>query len=110
MTGNGVFAAVIPGKMRRAAGAGDDDLAGRVAAADSSVLEHLVGHAVRRDDAHFARDAELLERVARRSHRLPIGTAAHNDADDRSTPACAIAEAFAYHLRTLRSPLEGAAP
>ena len=69
-------------QMRRAARAGDDHLeAARLGAA--GVLEEQVGRAVRRDDADLVRHAELLERLGRVPHGLPVGPGAHDDADQR---------------------------
>jgi hypothetical protein len=69
------------GKMRGSSGGGDDHfeaalLRGR------GVLGHEVRRAMGRDDFGFVRHAELREHVARVAHRLSIGFAAHDDADE----------------------------
>jgi hypothetical protein len=70
------------GQVRGAAGAGDQHLEAALAGR-GRVLEQEVGRAVRRDHAHFVRDAELLERLGRGPQGLPVGGRAHDDADER---------------------------
>ncbi len=52
-------------------------------AAAAGVLEHLVGRAVRRDDADLVGDAELDEHVDRALHHRQVGVAAHDHPDAR---------------------------
>ena len=52
------------------------------ARAPRGVLEQQVRRAVRRDHAHLVRHAELVERVGRALHRLPVGSRAHDDSDE----------------------------
>jgi hypothetical protein len=70
------------GKVRGAAGARDDG-AQPAPARGEGVLAHEVRRAVRRDDAAFVRNPELGQRVVGVAQRLPIGLAAHDDADER---------------------------
>ena len=66
--------------MRRAAGAGNDQLEAALLCA-LGVLVKPLGRAVRRDDALLIRDAEPVERLRDMLHRLPIRLAAHDDAN-----------------------------
>src|SRR3954468_4023035 len=66
--------------MGGATRAGDDDfeparLRGR------GVFEQQIRRAVCGYHAGFMRDSELVERVGRGAHRLPVGSRAHDDAD-----------------------------
>ena len=66
--------------MRRAAGAGDDDLeAGRLGALGKG--KQPVRGAVRRNDALFAVDAERGQRVGGMAHGIPVRLASHDDGD-----------------------------
>ena len=47
------------------------------------VLEHFVRHAVCAHDAGFKGDAEVLEQLGGVLHHVPVGIAAHQDADER---------------------------
>jgi hypothetical protein len=72
-----------PREVRRTAGRRDDHLdAARLG--PRGVLEHPVGRAVRRHDAHLVRDVELGEQVRRVRHDAQIAAAAHDDADEGS--------------------------
>ena len=86
ITGSGVIDAVMPGQVRGAAGTGDDHPQAPVGRRPG-VLVHHVGRAVRRDDAHLVRHAELGEHVDRGLHHRQIGVAAHDHADERSIEA-----------------------
>ena len=44
--------------------------------------EHLVGHAVRRDDAGLVGDAELGENLGRGAQGFPVAAGAHDHTDD----------------------------
>ena len=46
------------------------------------VFVQALGRAVRRDHFGFVRNAELLQRFGGMTHRLPVGAAAHDDADE----------------------------
>jgi hypothetical protein len=67
-------------QVRRPAGPGDDRLEAAALRAACILIEPL-GRAVGRDDAGFVADAEPVEGLGRVLHRLPIGLAAHDDAD-----------------------------
>jgi hypothetical protein len=71
-----------PGQMRRAAGAGDDDLKAPVARA-FGVIDQPPWRAMRRDDSGFARNAQRVQDLHRVAHGLPVGAATHDDADQR---------------------------
>jgi hypothetical protein len=64
--------------VRGAAGPGDDhaDAAGRGILAEG---DHALGSAVRRDDLHLVRDAELPERRRGIGHHAPVGVGPHDD-------------------------------
>ena len=67
-------------KMRRAARSGDDHLqAARLGA--GCILHHPGGRAMRGDHLRLMRHAEARQCFAGRAHRLPVGLAAHDDAD-----------------------------
>jgi hypothetical protein len=68
------------GQVRRAAGAGDDG-AQPAAGGALGVGEHVVGHAMRRDDPRLVRDAELGENLDRVSQGVPVAAGSHDDAD-----------------------------
>ena len=68
------------GQMRGAARSGDDHLDAALFGG-GGVLRHPLRRAVRGNDAAFVRDVELLQRLRRVLHGLPIGFAAHDDAD-----------------------------
>ena len=79
-TGSVVKAAVMPGQMRRAAGAGDDDLEPfRLRALGEG--DEPVGRAVGGDDPRVVADAERFERLGGAAHDRPVGLAAHDDGD-----------------------------
>ena len=70
------------GQVRGTAGAGDD----RAQAARRGAFgigEHLVGHAMRRDDARFVGDAELGENLGGGAEGVPVAAGAHDHADYR---------------------------
>src|ERR1700758_1075238 len=69
--------------MRGAACAGDDDLEPARAGPRPIIVESLRG-AMRRDDTRLMGDTELLEGLRRVLHRLPVGLAAHDDANGQS--------------------------
>ena len=70
------------GKMGCAAGAGDDRLQspfpGRMCVFVKPLRRTVSGH-----DLRLVCDSELFERLGSVAHRLPIGAAAHNYADER---------------------------
>src|SRR5947209_2811391 len=68
--------------MGRAASAGDDDFQSS-ALRRLGIFVHRVWRAMGRDDAALMGNAELLEHFSRSAHRLPIGLASHDDADER---------------------------
>src|SRR6187399_1439292 len=59
---------------------GNDDLDAAVLGR-GGVFEQQVRSAVRGDDFRLVRDAELVERLGRGAHRLPVGSRAHDDAN-----------------------------
>src|SRR5690349_24654218 len=66
--------------MGGATGTGDDDFdAG--ALRRSRVFEQEVGRAVGGDDLRLIRHPELVECFGRGAHRLPVGSRAHDDAN-----------------------------
>ena len=69
--------------MGGAARTGDDHLEAAVAGR-FGVFEHFVGHAVGAHDARFEGNPHQVEHVGGVFHHLPVGVAAHNDADERS--------------------------
>src|SRR5262249_16381916 len=73
ITGSGVYAAGMPG--RRCGDQAEAALVRRTA-----IFGHVVGCAVRRDDAQLIRHAEALADLRRAAHRRKIGVAAHHDA------------------------------
>ena len=78
------------GQMSRAAGPGDD----RPQAARGGafgVREHLVGHAVRRDDARLVGNAELGENLGSGAQGFPVAAGAHDHTDDRGGAAHCVA-------------------
>ena len=81
-TGTMVFAAIMPGKMRGAAGARDDD-AQPAWPGVLGVLEHVVGHAMRGEHARLVGDAEGVELRHRVLHDVPVAVAAHHHARER---------------------------
>ena len=80
ITGSLVLAAVIPGRCAAPPAPAIRTRSPR-AAAPFSVAEQQVGRAVRGDDAHLVRDAQLAQRRRRGPHRLEVRAAAHDDAD-----------------------------
>ena len=70
------------GEMCRATRAGDDHFEAALLRG-ARVLEQQVGRAMRRHDTHFMCYAEPLENFRCRTHRLPVGGGAHDDADQR---------------------------
>ena len=64
--------------MRRAACAGNDGLQA-TARCRFGVGKHVVGHAVRGDDARLMRDAELLQDGDGVLHGVPIGVGTHQN-------------------------------
>ena len=80
-TGSTVCDATMPGKCGRAAGPGNDHLQAAAFGA-LRILAHPVGRAMGRDDLALVRHAELREHVGRMAHRLPVGLAPHDDANE----------------------------
>ncbi len=66
--------------MRRAAGAGDDDLEALRFRPLGEGIEPL-GCAVGGDDARFIAHIERIERLGGMLHGLPVGLAAHDNGD-----------------------------
>ena len=81
-TGHGRLGREHPGQVRGAAGAGDD-AAQAARAGVLGVLEHVVGHPVRRHHARLVGDAERVELRGGMAHDVPVAVAAHHDADQR---------------------------
>ena len=57
------------------------------------IVDKAIGSAVRRDDLHVVRNAELFEDLDRMRHRRPVRLAAHDDTDlwghfAHSNPSC----------------------
>ena len=69
-------------QMSGAAGAGDDRLEA-AARSRAGILMQPLRRAMGRDDAALAGDAEHVEDFGGMPHRLPVGLAAHDDADRR---------------------------
>src|SRR5438045_8542807 len=67
--------------MRRAAGAGDDDLEAAPLRRGRIIREPFRG-AVGRDNPALVRNTEAVQDGAGVLHRLPIRRASHDDADD----------------------------
>ena len=85
ITGSGVIDAVMPGRCAAPPAPAMITRSPRSAAL-AGVLDHHLGGAVRRDDAHLVRHAELDEHVDRGLHRRQVGVAAHDHADDAGCP------------------------
>ena len=85
-------------QVRGATGAGDDHLQPAVGGAPA-VVEHLVGHPVRRHHVGLVGDAELRQRLGGVLHHRPVGVGPHHDADLGS----------AHSLVSPRSPANQAA-
>ena len=68
--------------MRGAARTGDDELEPALLGRRGIVVKAL-RRAVGGDDLRLVGDAELVERFGGMAHRLPVGAAAHDDADQR---------------------------
>src|SRR3984957_4846757 len=66
--------------MRRAARPGDDYVKAASLGA-RCILHHPGGSAMRGDDPGFVRHVEALQGFRRSAHGLPIGLAAHDNAD-----------------------------
>ena len=81
-TGTAVFAASMPGRCAAPPAPAMIALRPRPAAR-FGVGEHVVGHAVRRDDARFVGDAELGENLGGGAQGLPVAAGAHDHADHR---------------------------
>ena len=73
-------------QVGRAAGAGDDR-AQAAAGGGFGVVEHLVRHAMRRDDARFVGDAELGENLGGGAQGVPVAAGAHDHAHYRRDSA-----------------------
>ena len=71
-TGRTVFEAVMPGKMRGAAGSRDDDLDAALLGG-GRVFEQQVGRAVSGDDLRFMWNTEIGERLGGVLHGFPVG-------------------------------------
>ena len=65
-------------QMRRPARTGDDGLQA-TAGGGFGIGKHVVGHAMRRDDACLVRDAELLQDRDCVLHGVPVGVGAHQN-------------------------------
>ena len=79
-TGSVVLEAVMPGRWAAPPAPAMITSMPR-ACARRCVFEQQVGRAVGGDDAGLVGDAELVERLGRGAHRLPVGSRAHDDAD-----------------------------
>ena len=79
-TGSVVLEAVMPGRWAAPPAPAMMTSMPR-ACARRGVFEQQVGSAVRGDHAGLVGDAELVERFGRGAHRLPVGSRAHDDAD-----------------------------
>ena len=89
-TGTVVLAASMPGRW--AAPPAPAMMARQAARRGAlGIGEHLVGHAVRRDDARFVGDAELGENLGRGAQGFPVAAGAHHHADDRGGAAHGVA-------------------
>ncbi len=67
--------------MRRTAGPRDDDLEAARGGA-LGIICHALRRAVRRDDSRFVGDAQRSQSVRCVAHCLPVGLAAHDNADE----------------------------
>src|SRR6186713_1885212 len=66
--------------MGGATGSGDDDF-DAAALSRRGIFEQEVGRSVGRDDLRLVGHAELVECFSRGAHRLPVGSRAHDDAN-----------------------------
>ena len=79
-TGSVVLEAAMPGRWAAPPAPAMITSMPRPARRDG-VFEQQVGRAVRGDDLRLVGNAELVERLGRGAHRLPVGSRAHDDAN-----------------------------